>query len=152
MAAFTYPGVYIQEVPSAVHTITGVATSIAAFVGWAPQGPTTKAVLVESFMDFQRQFGGLDSRSLLGYSVSHFFNNGGQQAYIVRLVQGPITTGTSTATDGAATIAVTGGAVVFTAKNPGAWSGSYGIHITASSNGTFTASVVYAPGGTALIT
>lgn len=152
MPTLSYPGVYIQEVPSAVHTITGVATSIAAFVGWAPQGPTTKAVLVESFMDFQRQFGGLDSRSLLGYSVSHFFNNGGQQAYIVRLVQGPITTGTSTATDGAATIAVTGGAVVFTAKYPGAWSGSYGIQITESSNGTFTASVVYAPGGTALIT
>ena len=39
---FTYPGVYIEEIPSAVHTITGVATSIAAFVGWAPEGPTKK--------------------------------------------------------------------------------------------------------------
>jgi hypothetical protein len=27
-------------------------------------------VLIDSFMDFQRQFGGLDSRSLLGYAVS----------------------------------------------------------------------------------
>src|ERR1700685_3134066 len=109
MATYTYPGVYIEEVPSAIHTITGVATSIAAFVGWAPQGPTNQAVLVQSFMDFQRQFGGLDSRSLLGYSVSQFFNNGGQQAYIVRLVQGAITAGTSTATEGQATIQVAGG-------------------------------------------
>ena len=68
----TYPGVYIEELSSAVHTITGVATSIAAFVGWAPQGPTGEAVLVESFPEFQRLFGGLDSRSLLGYAVNQF--------------------------------------------------------------------------------
>jgi len=35
MSTYTYPGVYIQEIPSAVHTITGVATSIAAYTGWA---------------------------------------------------------------------------------------------------------------------
>ncbi len=83
---FTYPGVYIEEIPSGVHTITGVATSIAAFVGWAAEGPTNKATLVQSWADFENQFGGLDTRSLLGYSVNQFFGNGGQQAYIVRLV------------------------------------------------------------------
>src|SRR6516165_1777263 len=81
----TYPGVYIEELPSGVHTITGVATSIAAFIGWAPQGPTNQAVLVQSFSDFGRQFGGLNSNSYLGYAVNQFFGNGGQQAYIVRL-------------------------------------------------------------------
>jgi phage tail sheath protein FI/uncharacterized protein YjdB len=85
-ATFTYPGVYIEELPSGVHTITGVATSIAAFVGWADQGPTGQATLVQSWSDFQTQFGGLDSRSALGYAVNQFFANGGQQAYIVRLV------------------------------------------------------------------
>ena len=157
MAAFTYPGVYIEEVPSAVHTITGVATSIAAFVGWAPQGPTNQAVLVQSFMDYQRQFGGLDSRSLMSYSVSQFFINGGQQAYIVRLVQGAVTAGTSPATTtaapiaGAASIQVAGGSVVFTASKPGAWSSSFGILVSASSGSTFTAQVVYAPTGVALV-
>jgi hypothetical protein len=86
MAAFTYPGVYIQELSSGVHPITGVATSIAAFVGWADQGPIDQAVLVQSWSDFQTQFGGLDSRSYLGYAVNQFFANGGQQAYIVRIV------------------------------------------------------------------
>ena len=81
----TYPGVYIEELPSGVRTIAGVATSIAAFIGWAPQGPTDRAQLVLSWPDFVRQFGGLDSRSLLGYAVSQFFANGGQQAYIIRL-------------------------------------------------------------------
>lgn len=153
MGTFTYPGVYIEELPSGVHTIAGVATSIAAFVGWAPMGPTNEAVLVQSFMDFQRQFGGLDARSLLGYAVSQFFSNGGQQAYIVRVAQAAITSGTASGVaSGAASVSVTGGAVVFTAKNPGAWSSAYGVQVSAASGATFNASVVYAPQGKPLVT
>jgi phage tail sheath protein FI/uncharacterized protein YjdB len=85
-AAFTYPGVYIEELSSGLHTITGVATSIAAFIGWASQGPVTEATLVQSWSDYQTLFGGLDARSKLGYAVNQFFANGGQQCYIVRLV------------------------------------------------------------------
>ncbi len=86
MPTFTYPGVYIEELSSGVHSITGVATSIAAFIGWAPQGPIEQATLIESWADYQALFGGLDARSKLGYSVNQFFANGGTQAYIVRLV------------------------------------------------------------------
>ena len=86
MPTFTYPGVYIEELSSGVHSITGVATSIAAFIGWAPQGPVTQATLVESWSEYQALYGGLDARSLLGYAVNQFFANGGTQAYIVRLV------------------------------------------------------------------
>ena len=67
--ALTYPGVYIEEISSGVRTITGVATSIAAFVGWAPKGPTDRAELVLSWPDYERKFGGLDNRSYLGYAV-----------------------------------------------------------------------------------
>lgn len=84
--AVSYPGVYVEEIPSGVHTITGVATSIAAFVGWAAQGPIKYAGLVFSWADFERIYGGFDARSpYLGYAVSQFFINGGTQAYIVRL-------------------------------------------------------------------
>jgi phage tail sheath protein FI len=86
MAAFTYPGVYIEEVSSGQHTIAGVATSIAAFIGWAPQGPTNEAVMVESFPEFQSHFGTFVPGIYLAYAVNHFFQNGGSQAYIVRLV------------------------------------------------------------------
>src|SRR5580704_2877818 len=75
-SAFTSPGVNIEELPSGVHTITGVATSIAAFVGWANQGPTDEATLIESWSDFEIQFGGLNSSSYLGNAVNEFFANG----------------------------------------------------------------------------
>ena len=55
----TYPGVYIEEVPSGVRTITGVPTSITAFLGRTLRGQTDEPVLINSFSDFQRQFGGL---------------------------------------------------------------------------------------------
>ena len=66
--ALLQPGVYIEEIPSGVRTITGVATSIALFVGWAPRGPVDRALRLTSFADYERAYGGLDSRSLLGYS------------------------------------------------------------------------------------
>jgi len=75
----------MPEAPSGIHPIAGAPTDIAAFVGWAAQGPTDGAILVRSWSDFTQQFGGFDPRFYLGYAVSHFFANGGQQAYIVRL-------------------------------------------------------------------
>ena len=83
--AVTYPGVYIQEIPSGVRPITGVATSITAFIGRAVRGPTDQATTINSFGDFQRIFGGLWSQSTLGFTVNDFFANGGSQAIIVRL-------------------------------------------------------------------
>src|SRR6266699_5477431 len=100
-ANLTFPGVYIQEIPSGVHTITGVATSITAFVGRAQRGPTDqetdetrRAVTITSFGDFERIFGGVWEFSKLGNAVRDFFLNGGSQAIIVRLIQ---TAGTTAA-------------------------------------------------------
>jgi phage tail sheath protein FI len=81
----TYPGVYIQEIPSGVRTITGVATSLTAFIGRALRGPTDDAITINSYGDFERIFGGLWADSTLGYAVRDFYLNGGGQAIIVRL-------------------------------------------------------------------
>ncbi|SRR6266481_1549049 len=116
----TYPGVYIEEIPSGVHTITGVATSIAAFVGWSPKGPTGAATMVLSFSDFARRFGGLTSGNYLGYAVNQFFGNGGQQAYIVRLVW----------TDAATATATVGGTLVLFASSPGGWGNDIQVGVT----------------------
>ena len=84
----TYPGVYIQEIPSGVHTIMGVSTSLTAFIGRAARGPVNEPVTINSYADFERTFGGLWSDSRLGYAVRDFFINGGGHAIIVRLCNG----------------------------------------------------------------
>ena len=84
-STLTYPGVYIEEIPSGVRTITGVATSITAFVGRALRGPVNEAVVINSFGDYERVFGGLWLDSSMSYAVRDFFLNGGGQAVIVRL-------------------------------------------------------------------
>ncbi len=81
----TYPGVYIQEIPSGVRTITGVATSITAFIGRAARGPDNEPTIVNNYGDFERIFGGLGVNYPLSYAVRDFFQNGGGQAVIVRL-------------------------------------------------------------------
>ncbi|HEV2781358.1 MAG TPA: phage tail sheath C-terminal domain-containing protein [Actinophytocola sp.] len=83
----TYPGVYIDELPSAVRTITGVPTSVAAFVGRAPRGAVDRPVHITSWADYQREFGGLDKDSELSYAVYQFYLNGGSEAEIVRIVR-----------------------------------------------------------------
>jgi phage tail sheath protein FI len=84
-ATLSYPGVYIQEIPSGVRTITGVSTSVTAFVGPAKRGSINKAVRVQSYSDYERRFGGLACDSLMSYAVSQYFQNEGNEAWIVRL-------------------------------------------------------------------
>src|SRR5215471_7868304 len=84
-AALSYPGVYVEEISSGVHTIIGVATSVTAFVGKAPRGPINIATTIHSFGDYEREFGGLSLDSSMSYAVRDFFVNGGQTAVIVRL-------------------------------------------------------------------
>ncbi|HLZ34038.1 MAG TPA: phage tail sheath C-terminal domain-containing protein [Nitrospira sp.] len=108
----TYPGVYIEEIPSGVRTITGVATSIAAFVGCAARGPVNEPVTITSFGDFERIFGGLWAKSRLGYAVRDFYQNGGTIAIIVRLVHPDAA---------AAAIPLSGGPPTLAAANEGDW-------------------------------
>jgi phage tail sheath protein FI len=108
-ATLNFPGVYIEEIPSGVRTIVGVATSITAFVGAASRGPTDKPVVINSYGDFERIFGGLSLDSSLGYAVRDFYLNGGSQAIIVRVHKG----GTPAEIDV--------GGLVLNASNVGAW-------------------------------
>jgi phage tail sheath protein FI len=88
----TYPGVYVEEIPSGVRTITGVATSITAFIGRALRGPDCSSpgpdhvpVTINNFGDYERNFGGLWVDGPMSYAVRDFFLNGGGQAIIVRV-------------------------------------------------------------------
>lgn len=88
----TYPGVYIEEIPSGSKTISGVATSITAFIGRALRGPTDRdgPMTIFGFDDFTGTFGGLNHDYPMAYAVQDFFMNGGSQAVIVRLFKNKI--------------------------------------------------------------
>ncbi len=79
----SYPGVYIDEVSSGVHTITSVSTSIAAFFGRTSKGKLNKAIRCLSPSDFTRNFGAPHPQSDLGHAVRQFFANGGTDCYVV---------------------------------------------------------------------
>ena len=112
----TFPGVYIEEAPSSVHPITGVATSITAFVGRALRGPVDQAITITSLSDFERIFGGVWLESNLGYAVQDFYRNGGSTAVIVRVHKTKAATDTASLSLGSGTRQVN-----LQAASPGAW-------------------------------
>lgn len=81
----TYPGVYVEEIPSGVHPIVGVSTSDTAFIDFFARGPVNVATRITSLSDFERTFGGLDTRSEASYAIQQFYLNGGQIAWVVRV-------------------------------------------------------------------
>jgi uncharacterized protein len=70
------------------HSIPRLATARTAFVGRTLRGPVNRPVSIKSFAEFQQVFGGLWQPSLLGYAIEQFFDNGGREALIVRVVNG----------------------------------------------------------------
>ena len=99
----TYPGVYLEELPSAVRAIVGVGTSTTAFVGYTARGLDHRPTRLFGFADFERHFGGLDAQSLTSYAVWQYFANGGTDAYVVRVPKVGAVRATVVATSGAAT-------------------------------------------------
>jgi hypothetical protein len=103
------PGVY--QLPSEpLRELTGVRLDVCAFVGVAPRGPSREPyvggpwrddvpalepgrpilrsvpVAVESWTDYVRLYGSFEGPGRLPWAVSAFFENGGQRAYIIRIV------------------------------------------------------------------
>ncbi len=118
-ATLTYPGVYIEEVPSGVRTIVGAATSITAFIGRTPRGFVNDAVTINSYGDFERIFGGLNADYSLSYAVKDFYLNGGSQAIIVRLFK-------PKEGDGVASLDIS---IKLKAANPGSWGNNLEIKV-----------------------
>src|SRR5262249_3536565 len=87
-----------------------------------------QATHIYSFEDYLRYFGDLAPDSYLGYAVYHFFLNGGQEAYVVRLTSGAAAT--------SATFGTGNAALTLAAKNPGDWSTGYWVNITRRSGDT----------------
>lgn len=93
MAEYLSPGVYVEEYDNSPRAMEGVGTSTAGFVGITQKGPVSGApVLITSFAEFTRQFGGYLSEFFYGEyrylpgAVEQFFANGGTRCYVARVI------------------------------------------------------------------
>jgi uncharacterized protein len=118
-ATYSYPGVYVEEVPSGVHPITGVSTSDTGFVDFFARGPVNEAKRITSFGDFQREFGGLHSDSEASYAIQQFYLNGGQISWVVRVTGAGAAPATTTID--AALGSAPAQALALQARSPGLW-------------------------------
>ena len=121
MPQYLSPGVYIEELDVGPHPIQGVSTSTTGMVGVTVRGPTNgKPVLVTTFNDYQRTFGGFlptpdagtvrqwgSAANVEGGSywtfplaVKGFFDNGGQQVYVKRVFSGAATAASASPVQG----------------------------------------------------
>jgi len=112
MPEYLSPGVYVEEIDAGPKPIEGVSTSTAGAVGVTEKGPSDgRPLLVTSFADFQRNFGGLLPDPEPGLvtkwedlggvfwrfplAVKGFFDNGGQRLYVKRVVASGAITATA---------------------------------------------------------
>lgn len=91
-------GVNVLEVDGATApSITGAAVSVGAFTVLTQRGVPHRAVRVTSFPQFVESFGGYFTGGLGAYLVRGFFDNGGQTAYVCRVVDTTAGTGAAAA-------------------------------------------------------
>ncbi|MBX7548026.1 phage tail sheath family protein [Streptomyces sp. NPDC004232] len=85
MPTYLTPGVYVEEVQSGARPIEGVGTAVAAFVGFAQNGPFHEPTLVTNWDQYTQLFGGFTEGTYLAHAVYGYFSNGGGAAYVVRI-------------------------------------------------------------------
>lgn len=85
MPNYLSPGVYVEEVEAGSRPIEGVGTAVAAFVGFAAQGPINTPTLVANWSQYSQVFGEFVEDCYLGHAVYGYFLNGGGACYVVRV-------------------------------------------------------------------
>ncbi len=137
------PGLYTRP-PEPVRALTGERMDVCAFVGVAPRGPAAHPRLraawaeplpedgrlwdrsvpvpVESWLEYERLYGGFAGPGLLPWAVAAFFENGGARAFIVRVVPAGGGDDVGAARGALSGLTTPGGrAVLLRARNPGLW-------------------------------
>ncbi|MFF4606439.1 phage tail sheath family protein [Streptomyces sp. NPDC001339] len=97
MPNYLSPGVFVEEMEGGSRPVEGVGTAVAAFVGFAEQGPLDRPVRITNWSQFTNIFGDFMEGSYLGHSVYGYFANGGGTCYVVRVAgDGPAGAGRAT--------------------------------------------------------
>lgn len=144
MSSFQRPGVFVEETLRTKNPEPSWSASTAVFVASHGRGPA-EPTRVRNWSEFTRLYGGFPNRtSLLPYSVFQYFNNGGRDAYVLRVTGSGVAVAETTFNDRATTGALETLAV--SALNGGVWGNDVSIGIT--DRGTDLFDLVVYSGGT----
>ncbi|MEW2051820.1 phage tail sheath subtilisin-like domain-containing protein [Streptomyces sp. NPDC005476] len=117
------PGVYVTEHPGGGRAVTGVSTSVTAFIGRTARGPVGESVTVRSMAEFSQVFGGLWRESGLSYAIRDFYLNGGSTALVVRVP------------GGAGSARLDAGGLQLKAAGPGSWGNGLWVEVVHPGSG-----------------
>jgi hypothetical protein len=135
------PGVYVTTQTRSGPSAPNIAPSGQVFMaGQAERGTVTQPVLVRNIAEFTAEFGGRTTYSHLYDNVKVFFEEGGAQAWIARVVGAAASTGTVTLDDRQTPAEDT---LKIDAASPGAWSDDLDIVVEDLAGSTTQISVVF---------
>ncbi|HSX85384.1 MAG TPA: phage tail sheath subtilisin-like domain-containing protein [Cellvibrio sp.] len=137
MPEYLAPGVFVEEVSFRSKSIEGVGTSVAAIAGPTRYGPVRGAPeVITSYNEYERIYGDPGSLAFgeeihLNYTAlaaRAFFENGGKQLFVTRVVNGGNDTDTNGAGSTAGTAGVAEGGLSIEARFPGS-GGNFDIEV-----------------------
>src|SRR5437879_1673926 len=85
MPEYLTPGVYFEFVDAAPPAVFGARVDVCGIIGIAQRGPLHQPVRIESWRQFQAEYGNFVPYAYLAYTVYAFFENGGRTCYAVRV-------------------------------------------------------------------
>ena len=167
------PGVYMLP-PEPIRRLTGVRLDVCAFVGVAPRGPCrvpridgtparsddwrlcdparelrrSVAVRVDSFDAYRLLYGGYEGPGLLPHAVASYFEQGGVEAWIVRIVHDHGNAALDAGGRAEGAMPGVAGTASLRARDEGAWGN--GLRVTLSFRTRTLQVAALAPGTTAL--
>lgn len=131
-------GINVEEEAPRVRAVLGSSTSTLGALGITQRGPF-EATLVTSFEEYRSIFGGHTLDGDLSHCMQGFFGNGGQAAYVKRVVHYTDIAAAGTKTSASATIpllsAVPATCITASAKTDGTWGNTLSIVVEAATSG-----------------
>src|SRR5262245_11048577 len=136
MPEYLSPGVYVEEIDTGSKPIEGVSTSTAGMVGVTERGPVNVPILITSFGEFTRWFGGYLNfeqfshtntglHCYLPHAVEGFFTNGGKRVFVVRALDTAVAVFATVTLDDRAAAPL----LLVQALDPGAWGNRLSVSI-----------------------
>jgi hypothetical protein len=125
------PGVVVTTAVRTGPSVANVTPSATFFiVGRTERGPSDEAVLVTSLADYEEQFGSYVAYGVVHQQMQTYFEEGGSQAYVARVVGASATAGTASLLNSSDTAAIT-----LSANGAGSWSSNLDAEVVAAGAG-----------------